>query len=280
MTPGARQPVSSKRNIDTAANKTLLLAYGLDFAHTDTFCYENHGSLWRILMLHRTPALILTTAVLLCLAACGGADSDGQATAPAISGRVEEGLRVLSVDPAAAQATKYTIYRGDYVRLESSTSQSLTISIPELKVNKTYPVANGEKSYFKVPRAGSYTYTIGGRSGVIEAVEYAVSGYQEVSAQEGAAMISNIEPLILDVRTPGEFESGHLAGALLIPVQVLQAELGRLDDYKNKPVFIYCRSGNRSTVAAKVLMDKGFTNVVNLRGGLRDWQANNMPVVK
>jgi len=234
-------------------------------------------------MLRRTSAALLLIITLTFFAACGGADTDGNANAsagPAISGRVEAGLRVLTVDPAAPIAPRFTIYRGDYVRLESPTGIPVTIAIAELKVNKTYPVAEGEKAYFKVPNTGSFAYTIGKMSGVIEAIEYAAAGYQEVSAQEGAALIRNIEPLVLDVRTPGEFAQGHLANALLIPVQVLAAEIGQLSDYKDKPVFIYCRSGNRSTVAAKLLKDQGFTNVVNLRKGLREWQAADLPVVK
>ncbi len=232
-------------------------------------------------MLHRAPAALLSLAILLCLVACSGAGSDeSTVTGPGVSGRVEAGLRVLSVDPSATQAAKFTVYRGDYVRLVSTNGEPLTILIPELKVNKAYPVAEGEKAYFKVPNTGTYAYTIGSTSGVIEALEYAASGYQEVSAEEGAALIANVNPLVLDVRTPGEYAGGHLLDSVLIPVQVLQAEMGQLSGHEHKPVFIYCRSGNRSTVAAKMLMDKGFTNVVNLRGGIGEWQSKNLPVVK
>ncbi len=197
-----------------------------------------------------------------------------------MSGRVEAGLRVLTVDPAATTATDFKVYRGDYVRLESTTGGSLTIAIAELKVNKSYPVAEGEKAYFKVPNIGSYAYTIGNISGAIEAIDYVASGYQEVGAAEAAALIKNIEPLVLDVRTPREFADAHIANAKLIPVQVLQNEIGQLAGFEDKPVFIYCRSGNRSTVAAKMLMDKGFNNVINLRRGLNEWQGLKLPMVR
>jgi len=230
-------------------------------------------------MSHRIVTIALTLITLLSLAACGDTGSTDQATS-GVSGRVEAGLRVLTIDPAATEPTKLTVYRGDYVRVESTNDQPVTIFIPELKVAKTYPVAEGEKAYFKLPNTGTFTYTVGSASGVIEAIEYKASGYSEVSAAEGAELIKNINPLVLDVRTPGEFAQGHLVGAKLIPVQVLQAELGQLAGYEDKPIFVYCRSGNRSTVAAKVLKDKGFTNVVNLRHGIGEWAKLNLPIEK
>ncbi len=235
-------------------------------------------------MSRRAPALFISIALLVCLVACGGADSDNQATTgadgPAISGRLEAGLRVLTVDPTASQGATFTIYRGDYVRLESTTDAAVTIAIAELKVEKTYPVAEGEKAYFKMPTAGSFAYTVGHTSGTIEVLEYVASGYKEVSALEGAKLIANIDPLVLDVRTPGEYASGHLENSVLVPVQILQAEIARLGTDKDKPIFVYCRTGNRSTVASKVLLDHGFTNVVNLRRGIRDWQAKNLKIVQ
>lgn len=226
----------------------------------------------------------LLLVALLNLAACGDSSTEEQATADshavAISGRVEAGLRVLTVDASASEATNFTVYRGDYIRIESATGTPVTIVIADLKVDKTYPVAEGEKAYFKVPNTGTFAYTTGNLTGQIEAIEFAASGYQEVSAEEGAALIKNIDPIILDVRTPGEFAEGHLIDAKLIPVQVLQAEIGQLGDNKDKPIFVYCRSGNRSTVAAKVLMDQGFSHVVNMRKGIREWQGKNLPMTK
>lgn len=64
--------------------------------------------------------------------------------------------------------------------------------------------------------------------------------------------------LLVDVRTPGEFASGHIPGAVNIPVQDID---GRLDELgsKNRPIILYCRSGVRSAQAARVLANAGFT---------------------
>ncbi|MCB1183545.1 rhodanese-like domain-containing protein [bacterium] len=233
----------------------------------------------------RLQTLILLACGLCALIGCGGGESrSAAATADAapspasISGRISEGLRVLTVDPAAPG--DFTVYRGDYVRLETTDGAPVTITIPELKVEKSYPAAEGDKPYFKVPDAGSFAYTIGAAGGTITAVDYAASGYQEVDAAEAAALIRNISPFVLDVRTPNEFASGHLEGAHLLPVQVLQKEIGSLPAKKDEPVFVYCQSGNRSTVAAKILMDYGFEQVINLRHGIREWQKVKLPVVK
>ena len=196
-----------------------------------------------------------------------------------ISGQVEGGLRVLTIDPSAADH-HYRIYRGDYVRMELVTGEGFSVEIPTRETVKQYPVPEGEKPYIKFPEAGSFPFTIGGISGVIEALEFRAAPYREVAATEAAKLIANLTPVILAVRTSREFAGGRIEGATLIPVQEIQRRVGELADHKNDPVFIYCRSGNRSTVAAKVLIDAGFTQVINLRRGIADWARHDLPVVK
>lgn len=76
---------------------------------------------------------------------------------------------------------------------------------------------------------------------------------------------------IYDVRTAQEYAEGHFEQALNWPVEKIQA--GELPDApKDAKIFVYCRSGNRSSIAASTLKDKGYTNVIDL-GGLTDVQA-------
>ena len=220
------------------------------------------------------PLLILVMAV----AACSGGGSD-TVESTQISGRIEYGLRVLTVDPSARDQ-HFRIYRGDYVRLERTDGQGFSLEIPALEVAMAFPVPEGERPYFKVPTTGSYPFTMGEAGGIIEAVEYAAAAYREVTAKEAAGLIANLDPVIVDVRTDREFAEGHIDGAVLIPVQVLQSRVGELADYKEDPVFIYCRSGNRSTVAAKVLIDAGHKQIINLRRGVKDWAQAGLPLVK
>lgn len=77
--------------------------------------------------------------------------------------------------------------------------------------------------------------------------------------------------VVIDVRTPSEFESGHLENALNIPVSELaQADLSFLSH--SDDVVVYCRSGNRSGAAHKILVDMGYRNIHN-GGGLQEMQA-------
>ena len=78
--------------------------------------------------------------------------------------------------------------------------------------------------------------------------------------------------LLLDVRTDGEFASGHLKGASQIDYNSssFKSKIAELD--KSTPVYIYCRSGARSGRAAKMMKGMGFAEVYNLEGGILAWQ--------
>lgn len=79
---------------------------------------------------------------------------------------------------------------------------------------------------------------------------------------------------LLDVRQPGEYEQGHLAGALLIPVKELGSRSAELD--RNKPLIVYCRSGVRSKAASQLLLADGFKDVYNMSGGIMAWQGEKV----
>ena len=94
--------------------------------------------------------------------------------------------------------------------------------------------------------------------------------------------------LIIDVREPDEFASGYIENAVLIPMGSLQADLPayleKLFTNKTKeqleatPILLYCRSGNRSGVAADFLQKQGYSNVVSLKGGIKSWKAHNKEI--
>jgi len=82
----------------------------------------------------------------------------------------------------------------------------------------------------------------------------------------------------LDVRTHGEYKAGHIENATLIPVQELQSRIKELAEYKNQDILIYCATGNRSTVASKILIDDGFNRIINMRHGIYGWRMEEYPV--
>lgn len=77
--------------------------------------------------------------------------------------------------------------------------------------------------------------------------------------------VADEERLLLDVRSPEEYEAGHLAGAVNVPVDEVGARLDELGA-RDRPVIVYCRSGRRSARAAAALREAGFTQVHDLGG--------------
>ena len=74
---------------------------------------------------------------------------------------------------------------------------------------------------------------------------------------------------LVDVRTADEYKSGYIPGAINISVQELSGKLNKIP--KDKPVVVYCRSGSRSSQAARTLLGAGYTDVYDL-GGLSGWE--------
>jgi rhodanese-related sulfurtransferase len=123
-----------------------------------------------------------------------------------------------------------------------------------------------------------FAFSLGEVNGNSIALNYQQERYREVSAGEAAQLINIEHPLILDVRTPGEYSSGHLQNAVLIPVQELKGRLKELAAYKDREILIYCATGYRSTVASKILIDNDFKQIANMRHGIYDWVKKNFPV--
>ena len=96
-----------------------------------------------------------------------------------------------------------------------------------------------------------------------------------LSAEEFEKAISSKDSVqVLDVRTPGEYKSGHIANALLADWND-PSEFERRIPYvdKNKPVYVYCLAGGRSAAAAAQMRKLGYENVYELKGGINAWKA-------
>lgn len=92
------------------------------------------------------------------------------------------------------------------------------------------------------------------------------------------------EIVIVDVRTPGEFTGslGHAPGAVNVPLNELAGRLatgaGNMDGLKDLPVFVICKTANRSPSAARLLKKRGFTNVAVVKGGMSAWKRAGLPI--
>jgi phage shock protein E len=83
--------------------------------------------------------------------------------------------------------------------------------------------------------------------------------------------------MLIDVRTPEEFASGHIEGSVNIPVESLADRLNEVP--RDLPLVVYCRTGNRSATAARILVDAGYAPVYDL-GGLQSWVAAGYPIIQ
>jgi rhodanese-related sulfurtransferase len=84
--------------------------------------------------------------------------------------------------------------------------------------------------------------------------------------------------VILDVRTPGEYEESHIEGSVLINYQSpdFKDEIQKLD--KDKTYLVYCRSGMRGAACIDVMMEAGFKKIYNIDGGIMGWENSGLPV--
>ena len=99
-----------------------------------------------------------------------------------------------------------------------------------------------------------------------------------VDVKQGAALQSQ-GALLIDVREPSEYAQGHAPGSTLIPLGQLERRLTELSAHKDKPIALICRSGNRSGQAQEMLAKAGFTQAVNVKGGMNAWTQAGLPTI-
>ncbi|HEX4984440.1 MAG TPA: rhodanese-like domain-containing protein [Burkholderiales bacterium] len=107
-----------------------------------------------------------------------------------------------------------------------------------------------------------------------------LSGVPEVGAQQAVQLLNRRDAIMVDVREPGEFGSGHAPNAKNIPAGQLDKRIGELEKFRNRPVVVVCQTGARAHAVTAQLRKAGFGEVVVLAGGIGAWQQANMPVEK
>jgi rhodanese-related sulfurtransferase len=101
-----------------------------------------------------------------------------------------------------------------------------------------------------------------------------------VTPQQLSDLVNKQEGTVLDVRDHNEFRKGHIIGAVNIPFNDLEKRITELADKKNKPVIVVCKIGQTASSAGKQLTAQGFESVYKLAGGISEWTAANLPLVK
>ncbi|MGV0034506.1 MAG: rhodanese-like domain-containing protein [Candidatus Azotimanducaceae bacterium WSBS_2022_MAG_OTU7] len=93
-------------------------------------------------------------------------------------------------------------------------------------------------------------------------------------------LVNREDAVLLDIRDIKEYGSGHIAGAMSMPVSSIDARIGELDAYKDKPIVLVCKMGQHASATGRKLKALGFDNVRRLSGGMSEWTASSLPVVK
>ena len=98
-------------------------------------------------------------------------------------------------------------------------------------------------------------------------------GYQKITPQQAKVRMAEPGVIVLDVRMQQEYDAGHIANAVLLPLPLIEAgdaAVAKALPDKNAEILVYCRSGRRSAIAANALINMGYTNVFDF-GGINDW---------
>jgi rhodanese-related sulfurtransferase len=103
-------------------------------------------------------------------------------------------------------------------------------------------------------------------------------GVSEMTPTEAAPRVAAAYSQFIDVRTAGEYKSGHASRARNIPLDELMQDLDRIE--KNEPVYLICQTGVRSMKAAQMLNEAGFPQTVSIAGGTTAWQEAGLPMTK
>lgn len=103
------------------------------------------------------------------------------------------------------------------------------------------------------------------------------TGATDVSPQD-AVVLAEQGALLLDVRTPEEYASGHVPGAVNVPYDELSSRIGEIEARRGGSVVVYCEKGPRASKATATLAGAGFASVRSLAGHMSAWRASGLPV--
>lgn len=107
-------------------------------------------------------------------------------------------------------------------------------------------------------------------------LKHRFAGVTEVAPGEAVRMLNHDNAIMIDMRTDKEYGEGHIVNALHQP----DAAKIRIEKYRDRPLIVYCRSGNRSTSYCSSLRKQGFESVYNLKGGVLAWERAELPLTR
>lgn len=131
---------------------------------------------------------------------------------------------------------------------------------------------------------GNHVWLVAGLVAAVSAVMFyevrlRAHGATHVSAADAVRLI-NKGALVIDIRKPEEFETGHIVNARNVPLERVEKDENAIGKQKNKILLAVCADGSTAGRAAGHLRKTGYENAFSLKGGLAGWRADNLPLVK
>lgn len=103
---------------------------------------------------------------------------------------------------------------------------------------------------------------------------------KQLTPHQVVSLVNQESPVLLDLRDKGDYNKGHIIDSVNLPYAKLDGEIERVVSDKSKPVVLICKLGQHSSAAGKKLAAMGYSQVYRLKGGVGEWQAMQMPLVK
>jgi rhodanese-related sulfurtransferase len=207
-------------------------------------------------------------------------------------GELVNGIRVIRLSTATSPGDLY-VYRGEEVKIVvEKVDFPYSIHIPAYQIAQTAVIGKDLEVSFKAAETGIFPLFCNGkcptgdgqRFGRIVVLDFEGNSgkgiFKSIGVRKAQELIAAEKPVILDVRTPQEFYEGYIPGAMLIPLGQLADRISEIAHFKNAPVIVYCRSGNRSIPASQILLRNGFKTVYNLKGGIKAWEKEGGKIMR
>ena len=110
-------------------------------------------------------------------------------------------------------------------------------------------------------------------------IQQRISGVKNVEPGDATRMLNHDNAIMIDMRNDKDYQAGHIVNAIHLP-EYNDSTIKHLEKFRERPLIIYCRSGQRSAGVCSKLRKQGFEPVYNLKGGVLAWQNANLPLSK
>lgn len=108
---------------------------------------------------------------------------------------------------------------------------------------------------------------------------HSMAGGAAISPHQATQLVNRASGVLLDIRERKDFEAGHIANSVNIPMAKLKDRHVELEKHRNAPIIVVCNMGHTATEAVTLLQKAGFEQVSRMKGGITEWRTQGLPLV-